>query len=149
MSAVTRFHELWQRLTGSRTARSLAIGPFATLVDLAFSVTLYHFLDVPARWSAMAGVAAGSVFTFFANRYLAFRDQNPALAKPAVRFTVIAIASMVVHGQLVAFAVERFHVPFVVAKIVSDVLVFSIGQTLLMRYVVFRKSPRSADKSLP
>jgi len=154
----------WSALKHSRTARSLAIGPFATVVDLAFSLTFFHLLHVPARWAAMIGVAAGSAFTFFANRYLAFRDKDPKLAKPAVRFLFIALLSMAVHGQLVALAVDHFHVAFVVAKIIADLLVFSVGQTVLLRFFVFRKpkpeaapsrasvegsSPARSDKSLP
>jgi putative flippase GtrA len=142
---VYNLHAYWQRLSHSWAARSLAIGPPATVIDLLFSLTLFHLLHVPARWSAMAGVAAGSVFTFFANRFLAFRDKNPALAKPVFRFTVVALVSMLIHGQLVALAVERLHVPFVFAKISADILVFSVGQTLLLRFVVFTPQPRVPD----
>ncbi len=133
---------LIERLKKSWAAKSLLVGPPATLVDLMFSLTLFHLLHVPARWSAMAGVAAGSIFTFFANRYFAFRDKNPALAKPALRFALVAIVSMIIHGQLVALAVEKLHVAFVIAKLACDILVFTLGQTLALRFLVFAKNRR-------
>jgi hypothetical protein len=46
-----------------------------------------------------------------------------------------------VHAPLVGILVDRLDVDLVVAKLMADVLVFSIGQLLLLRYLVFRKSP--------
>ena len=125
----------------SWATRSLAMGSLATVVDLAFGAVLLS-LHSPTRVAAMVGTTAGGVFTFFANRYFAFKEKNPKLASPALRFAVIAALSTVVHGQLVVMLRDWWGVPYVAAKIGADLVVFTFGQLVLLRYVVF---PRSAE----
>ena len=127
----------------SWATRSLAMGSLATVVDLSFGAVLL-LLHSPTRAAAMVGTCAGAAFTFFSNRYFAFREHNPKLASPALRFVLVAGASSVVHGQLVVMLRDWWGVPYVPAKIAADLVVFTFAQLLLLRYVVFPRPRESA-----
>lgn len=141
-SRLKRFaHKAWK----SWATRSLAVGGVATVIDVAFGTFMVSVLLAPSAEAAMSGALLGSVFTFFANRYFAFREKNPKLATPAVRFAIVNGVSIFLHGLLVAWLRDKLGVPFVPAKLASDVVVFSVFQLLLLRYVVFRKSPEATE----
>lgn len=123
----------------SWATKSLAMGSLATVVDLSFGAVLL-WLHSPTRVAAMVGTTAGGVFTFFANRYFAFKEKNPKLASPALKFVIVAGLSTIVHGQLVVMLRDWWGVPYVPAKIGADLVVFTFGQLVLLRYVVFPKA---------
>jgi len=142
-SRSTRALSTWvKKLYRSWATRSLAVGAVATVVDISIGLLCVNALVWSTRASAMVGVAIGATFTFFANRYFAFREHNPKLAKPAVKFVLATAVSMVAHGQLVVVMRDWWAVPFVPAKMVADVLVFSIGQMILLRFVVFPRAKK-------
>lgn len=132
---------MWiKKLLRSWATRSLAIGGIAALIDIAIGLACLHLLGQSTRVGAMAGVAVGSTFVFFANRHFAFKENNPKLAKPALKFLLATVLAMVVHGQLVVLMRDHAGIPFVVAKLIADVAVFSVGQVLVLRYLVFPRA---------
>jgi putative flippase GtrA len=123
----------WQ----SWATRSLAVGGVATLLDIAILLGVIRLFQLPNPVGAAIGVTVGSTFTFFANRHFAFRDRHPELAPQAVKFVLTTVPAMAVHAGLVGLLADRFGVPVVISKLVADVLVFAIGNLLILRYVVF------------
>ena len=132
---------LLQRVLKSWAARSLQIGALATVVDIAVLLVCVRVLKLPTPVGAAMGVAIGSTITFFLNRAFAFRAQGTPVAGQAVRFIVSTLVAMSVHATLVGILADRFDVEVVVAKLIADVLVFSVGQLLVLRFLVFRKRP--------
>lgn len=126
--------------------RSLAVGALATAIDICFGTSLL-LVGLPTRWAAMSGVVLGGAFTFLANRYFAFREHNPKLASPAVRFIVVTGLASIVHGQVVVWLRDVLGVPFVIAKMAADLAIFTFGQLLLFRYVVFPKQKEEAAET--
>jgi putative flippase GtrA len=135
------FHAAVQRLLQSWAARSLQVGALCTLVDVTVVVLLVRGLKVPTPLGSAAGVAVGATLAFILNRHFAFRDKSSPVAPQAFRYALTTLGAMAVHAPLVGILVDRLDVDLVVAKLMADVLVFSIGQLLLLRYLVFRKSP--------
>jgi len=133
------------RIWNSWATRSLAVGAVATVLDLAIGLTLRNLLHVETRIAAMSGVIIGSTFTYFANRYFAFRDENPALASSMLKFVLATVISSLVHGQFVVWLTDRLGVPFALSKVLADLAIFSVGQLLVLRYLVF---PKVAAKPL-
>jgi len=130
-----------RRLWASWATRSLAVGAVATVLDIALGTGLLA-LGSGTRAAAMAGTALGALFGYFANRFFAFKDHDTRANTSALRFVLVATGSTLVHGQLVVWLRDVFGVPFVVAKMASDMVVFNVGQLLLLRYLVF---PRRTD----
>lgn len=154
MKTVSPARALLTRVWNSWATRSLAVGAAATVLDIALGTSLLT-LGVHTRFSAMTGTALGAIFTFVANRYFAFRETTPSktsLGQSAVRFFILTALSSLVHGQVVVWLRDSLGVPFVPAKVVADLAVFTFGQLILLRYVVFpqaKKAKAAVDKALP
>jgi putative flippase GtrA len=134
------FRAVVQRVLRSWAARSLQVGALATLLDICVLLVCVRVLKLPTPVGAAVGVAIGSTLAFFLNRHFAFRAGDTPVAGQAVRYVVSTLIAMSIHASLVGILADRFDVPVVVAKLIADVLVFSIGQLLVLRFLVFRKS---------
>ena len=134
---------LVRRAWGSWATRSLAVGGVATALDVMVLLTCVKWLGMRNPVGAMVGVTFGSTFTFFANRHFAFRDHQPRLAPQAIKFALATGSAMVVHASLVWLLADRWLVPVVFAKLIADLCVFSVGQLLMLRYLVFPKQKLS------
>jgi putative flippase GtrA len=113
------------------------VGAVATLLDLTVLLMLVKGLRLPNPLAAMAGVAVGATFSFFANRQLAFTDRSAELAPQALKFAWATALGMGAHGVVVYQLADRLGMPVVLAKLAADVVVFSVGQLLVLRYLVF------------
>lgn len=125
----------------------------ATVIDLLAVFLLYSVGDYPRPFATSMGAVFGSIFTFFVNRHFAFRDHKPEVAPQAIKFVLTTAGAVLVHAGLVWLLSVRHDVNLYVAKLVSDVAVFSVGQLFLLRYVVFPKAKpedlRVAEPTLP
>ncbi|HYX93088.1 MAG TPA: GtrA family protein [Myxococcaceae bacterium] len=130
----------------SWATRALVVGAIATILDIAVLLVCVKALHFPNPAGAMVGVLFGSTFTFFANRHFAFRDHNPSLAPQVAKFALATAGGMLAHAQVVYILADRLDVPVVLAKLGADLIVFTFGQMLLLRYFVFpRKKPALAS----
>ena len=116
---------------------SLMVGAVATLVDVVVLLAAMRWLHASTAEGAMLGVAVGSTVAFLGNRRFAFRSSAQAWAPEALRFLAGTLVGMGVHAMLVRTFADRLGVPVVLAKLVSDVCVFTFGQLLLLRFFVF------------
>lgn len=137
----TSVRTVLKRVLQSWAARSLQVGAVCTLVDVTVVVLLVRGLKIPTPLGSAAGVAVGSTLAFVLNRAFAFRDKSSPVGPQAFRFALTTLGAMAIHAPLVGILVDRLDVDLIVAKLIADVLVFSVGQLLLLRFLVFRKSP--------
>ena len=140
------FRAVVQRVLQSWAARSLQVGALATLLDICVLLVCVRVLHLPTPVGAAIGVAIGSTLAFFLNRSFAFRAQGTPVTGQAVRFIISTLIAMSIHAPLVGILADWLDVPVVVAKLIADVLVFSIGQLLALRFLVFRKSRQPAQE---
>ncbi len=122
---------------------SLLAGAVATVFDLAIGTTLLHF-GTPTRVAAMVGTTFGCTLAFFLNRYVAFRENKPKVLKSAIRYTLLMAVSIAIHGQVVVLLRDSSGIPYVPAKMIADLCVFTFAQLVVLRYFVFPKAV-SAD----
>jgi putative flippase GtrA len=126
----------WHAKLGSFWAtRSLIIGTGSTLFDFGLGTFLATVAHVPTRIAAMTALTLGTTLTFLLNRRFAFRE--PKLAGPAMRFAGVTVCEILVHGQLMVLLRDGHHLPYVTAKLLSDLMVFTAVHLMLLRYVVF------------
>ena len=128
---------------------SLAVGAVATAVDVGVLLMAIRWLHASSAQGAMLGVAVGSTVAFLGNRRFAFRSSATAWLPEALRFLAGTTAGMLVHAALVRTLADRAGVPVVLAKLISDVCVFTFGQLLLLRFFVFpvRRSLASLSRA--
>lgn len=131
----------WARWAANSWAtRSLAVGALATVLDLATVGVTYQLLEAATWVATSVGALLGAIFTFFVNRHFAFRDHRPQLAPQAIKFVMTTAASVAIHAGVVWLLSVRHGMNIYVAKLISDVAVFSVGQLFVLRYVVFPKA---------
>jgi putative flippase GtrA len=135
--------KLAERIWKFWAARSLMIGALSTTLDLCTG-GLVLFLGGPTRAAAMAGTTLGSTFTYFANRHFAFKDHQEPVAKSGLKFFVMQAVLGIIHGQVVVWFRDGFGIPYVIAKMMADMLVVTGPQLLLMRHVIFPKKKASS-----
>lgn len=140
------FRALVQRVMASWAARSLQVGALATIVDVCVLLVCKKVLNLPTPVGAAIGVAVGSTLAFFLNRAWAFRARGTPVAGQAVKYVISTLIAMSIHAPLVGILADWLDVPVVVAKLAADVLVFSVGQLLAMRFLIFRKTLRETPR---
>jgi putative flippase GtrA len=136
---------LLKRAYGSWATRSLAVGAVATMLDVAILLVCVKLIGMPNPAGAMVGVLFGSTFTFFANRHFAFRDHKASAAPQAAKFIMATAVGMIAHAQIVYMLADRMGINVVLAKLGADVVVFTVGQMLVLRYFVFPKKTVAQD----
>lgn len=138
-----------KRVWDSWATRSLAVGAVATVIDVAILLFLVHTFAFPNPAASAVGVTVGCTFTFFANRHFAFRDHSPELAPQMARFVTSTLVAMALHAWLVWLLADRVGIHVVLAKFAADLLVFTGGQLLVLRYFVFPKAPQPVPVQVP
>jgi sugar phosphate isomerase/epimerase len=66
-------------------------------------------------------------------------------ARAGARFVIVTFLASVVHSQFTAWLRDERGIDFVYAKMMADLAVFTFGQPLWLRYIVF---PRSRAETL-
>ena len=125
-------------LVDSWATRSLMVGAVATGIDLAVGGLIITFWPDQSRAAAMIGTLFGATFAYFANRRFAFRDQSKVQTS-AWRYVLSTAALSTVHGQVMVIFRDHFHIPYALAKVSADVLVFTFTQLIIFRFFVFAK----------
>ncbi|MBL8951663.1 MAG: GtrA family protein [Myxococcaceae bacterium] len=124
--------------------KSLVIGALATAIDLGIGTFCAVVLQLPTRVCTAAGLVVGATLNYLAQRKVAFADGDTRLAQSFGRWALVTAAQILVHGQLVTVLRDTLHVPFAPAKMLGDLVVFTLLQLLLLRYVVFPRPKTSA-----
>ena len=119
-------------------SRTLMIGAVSTTLDLCTG-GLVLWLGGPTRAAAMAGTTVGSTFSYFANRYFAFRDHEEPVARSGLKYLLMQAVLGVLHGQVTVMLRDGAGVPYVASKMMADLLVVTGPQMVLMRYFIFPK----------
>lgn len=132
---------LRQRLQRHWATRSLGAGAVSSGVDFAvltILVTLFHLAPTPA---SAIGVATGGTVAFVLNKYVAFRDHLTPVWPQALKYAGSMALAIAVHASLMYVFTAKLGIYFLIAKIIDDLLVFTIGNLAVMRLYVFRHAP--------
>jgi len=119
---------------------STLFGSVSTVFDLAVVIALVQLLHYNPAVAAPIGVFVGSAVNFTLNRLFAFRDSRGHVVAQAMRYLLATIIAAAVHAGVVYLLTDRFHVYYVISKFAADILVFTGGNLLLFRYLVFPKT---------
>jgi putative flippase GtrA len=130
----------------SWAARSLQVGALATVVDVCVLLVCKKVLKLPTPVGA--GDRSGHRLDdrLLPQPQMGLPRARDPVAGQAVKFLISTLIAMSIHAPLVGILADWLDVPVVVAKLIADVLVFSVGQLLAMRFLIFRKSTRKAPQ---
>ncbi len=137
----------FKKLIASWATKSLAVGAVATVIDVSIGSFLVYVVQLPTAISAMLALAIGTTVNFLGQRRYAFNEKK--VATPALRWALMTAAQSLVHGQLVHVLRDWWGVPYPLAKMGSDVLIFGVLQLVLLRVFVFARPRAEAATSSP
>ena len=113
-------------------------GGCATTTDVTVLTTLVHH-GAPIALSAFAGAACGAVVCFVMNKYVTFRDRSPLRVRQVARFGMVASCTAVITALAMQLLAVVLGVPYLLAKAVCAVLVFSCWSYPAQKRVVFSR----------
>jgi putative flippase GtrA len=138
---------LWQqikthpiKLLKSWISVSLIGGLVATAFDLGLVIALVQLAHFNPAAAAPLGVTLGATVNFFINKLFAFKDSDGHTGLQLLRFLGGTMLAAGVHAGLVHLLTNKLGLFYVFSKLIADVLVFSVGNLLLLRFFVFPKN---------
>ncbi len=111
-----------------------------TVFDLAVVITLVQAAHFNAAAAAPCGVLVGATANFFVNKIFSFKDSHGHTGIQLARFLGGTALAAGVHAGLVHILTNKLGVFYVFSKLIADVLVFTVGNLFLLRFVVFPKN---------
>lgn len=136
------------RSSHSWAVKSLLLGLFGSALDYALLFSTVNLLSFPIPLGAALGLTAGATFNFLMNRRFAFRAQSGAMGSQAFRYVGAMGALLGLHVGAMWLLVDRAGLPLAIAKPACDLILLGLGQLLVFRYVVFRRSVTSGAQFL-
>jgi putative flippase GtrA len=126
---------------------SLIGSMIGTVFDLAVVITLVQAAHFNAAAAAPCGVFVGATANFFVNKIFAFKDSHGHTGAQLARFLGGTALAAAVHAGLVYLLTNKLGIFYVFSKLIADVMVFTVGNLFLLRFVVFPKNRRHRPKS--
>jgi putative flippase GtrA len=127
---VARVREAWP-------VRTLAAGAISVAADYAILIILVELGHLAPITASILGVLVGGVVDFVLNKYAAFRNRDPRVGRQAAIFAAYTGVALLIYSPCFYLLTRALHVPYVLAKMAIDVLVFGIGGFLTNRFLVF------------
>ena len=106
-----------------------------------------HFIHLSPVIGSTCGVILGACTNFVFNRWLAFRSIDPEVARQAMRFALGTALTLALHASAMWLLTGKFAINYLVAKLIADLLIFTGGNLLVNRYLVFSKQKKSEIKA--
>jgi putative flippase GtrA len=119
-----------------RFLSATVVGLCATAVDVALLALLYR-AGIVVGAAAFAGTLAGAVVGYLANKQWSFRDPRPPTLRQLAIYAGVVLATALLTAAIMHVAVERGHLPYLAAKVVSAVVVFACWTYPAQRRLVF------------
>jgi len=137
------------RLMRSWMTVSLIGGLVGTVFDLGLVIALVQAAHFNPAAAAPLGVALGATANFFFNKILAFKDSHGHTGTQYLRFIGGTALAAGVHAGLVHLLTNKLGLFYVFSKLIADMLVFTAGNLVLLRFVVFPKNRRHHREEEP
>jgi putative flippase GtrA len=111
------------RLPGTLT-RSAGVGLVATLLDLLLLWALVEGAGLSAAAANVPALLAGVVAQFAGNKWLAFRDRSPDVARQGAQFALVEAGALALNAVGFHLAVTLTAVPYLPARLLVSTLVY-------------------------
>lgn len=111
------------KLGGGVVARSAAVGVLASVADLA-SLAGAIALGVDPLVANVPALLLGLIIQFVGNKYFAFRDASPRVARQLAIFSLVEIVALALNAAVFHLAVSGLAVPALLARVLASGLVY-------------------------
>lgn len=132
-------------LVGSWVTVSLVANLVATVFDLGLVIALVQLGHLQPPLAAPLGVALGATVNFTINKVVSFRDVRGHWASQLLRFFGGTAVAATIHMGLMYLLTTKLHVFYVISKLLADVMVFTVGNIVILRFLVFPESATDVE----
>ncbi|HVV88821.1 MAG TPA: GtrA family protein [Kofleriaceae bacterium] len=119
-----------------RFVSATLVGLVATTTDVVLLTLLYR-AGIVVAIAAFAGTVAGAAVAFVANKHWSFRDRQPVSLRQLATYAAVCVGTGLFTAAAMHVAVDREHVPYLLAKVVSAAVVFACWTYPAQRRLVF------------
>ncbi len=143
LKGIERLWFLLWRAIRKWAALSTLFNALSTVLDLSVVILLVQVFHINPAGAAPVGVFLGAALNFVLNRLFAFRDSHGLVVPQVLRYFGVTLLEAGVHAAVVYLLTNRLHINYIISKFIADLLVFTVGNLLLFRYLVFPKTKRT------
>ena len=119
--------------------KASAAALFATVVDFGTLTVWVELLHGFYPIGVALGAGLGAVTNFTANRYWAFDAAHHPMGRQVVRYVIVSAGSLLLNTGGVYLFTERFHLFYLVSKVLVAILIGFFFNYPLQRYFVYPK----------
>jgi putative flippase GtrA len=110
----------------------------ATMVDFLMTIFFKEVCNVHYSYAVALGATCGAVTAFTINRYWVFRAVKTHAIRQAIRYILVVIGSVVLNTSGTYLVTEKFHLQYLVSKIIVGLVVgFTYSYQLSRRFVFY------------
>ena len=119
------------------------VGGISSLIDLAVLITLVELLSMPVLFAAGVGVLVASVNGYILNRVLTFKNRSQRIAGQYIAYLLVSIVGLLLTLLCMHMFIEYLQLHYIVAKLITIVLVtswnFTINHLFVFKEVSIQK----------
>ena len=119
------------------------VGACTSSLDFSTLFISVHFFHLLPVIGSSLGVILGASCNFFLNRWLAFRSKDPDVGRQAIKFTLGTGLTLALHALTIWTLTGHLRVNYMLSKLIADLLVFTGGNLLVNRYLVFTQHTKT------
>lgn len=114
----------------------------ASCCDYLVTILLVKFLQSDPFLAGITGTVFGGIVNFLMGRYWVFNATKTALNLQGKRYLIIWIGNLLLNSFLLYILIKIFIVQYLIAKIITSVLVALLYNYHLQKRYVFKTSDR-------
>jgi len=118
------------------------VGGISSLIDLAVLITLVEFFGVPVLPASGVGVLVASINGYILNRVLTFKNKSQKIAGQYIAYLLVSLVGLLLTLLCMHIFIEYVHLHYIIAKLITIVLVtswnFTVNHLFVFKEVVIR-----------
>lgn len=124
-----------------RVARFLISGGTSAVTNLGILFILTHWYDVWYLYSSIIATSAATIVSFVLQKLWTFQNFSTAVHTQFPLHVTLALVNIVVNTGILYVLVEYFHIWYLVAQIISGILLAFVNYFTYKTYIFRNEAP--------
>ena len=112
----------------------------ASCCDYLVTIILVNFIKIDPLAGGISGTVAGGIVSFLMGRYWVFKDNKAAISLQGKRYLIVWIGNLMLNSFLLYLFIRILKIQYLIAKIVTSILVAMLYNYHLQKRYVFKTS---------
>lgn len=112
----------------------------ASCCDYLVTIILVNFIKIDPLAGGISGTVAGGIVSFLMGRYWVFKDNKAAISLHGKRYLIVWVGNLMLNSFLLYLFIKIFKIQYLIAKIITSILVAMLYNYHLQKRYVFKTS---------